>query len=65
MDGAALAAERLASEMESRRGDVEAYLALGATPARAAAEPMRRALVAALIPVGQRIDGGRPCSSRG
>lgn len=50
MNGAALAAERLASEMESRRGEVEAYLALGATPARAAAEPVRRALVAALIP---------------
>ncbi|MEO7987602.1 MAG: iron export ABC transporter permease subunit FetB [Gemmatimonadales bacterium] len=50
MNGAALAAERFASEMESRRGEVEAYLALGATPARAAAEPVRRALVAALIP---------------
>jgi putative ABC transport system permease protein len=50
MNGAALAAERLASEMESRRGEVEAYLALGATPARAAAEPVRRALVAALLP---------------
>ncbi|HEU4647810.1 MAG TPA: iron export ABC transporter permease subunit FetB [Gemmatimonadales bacterium] len=50
MNGAALAAERLASEMEVRRGEVEAYLALGATPARAAAEPVRRALVAALIP---------------
>jgi len=41
MNGAALAAERLASEMESRRGEVEAYLALGAMPARAAAEPAR------------------------
>lgn len=50
MNGAALAAERLASEMTSRRGEVEAYLALGAAPARAAAEPVRRALVAALIP---------------
>ena len=50
MNGAALAAERLASEMEARRGEVEAYLALGATPARAAAEPVRRALTAALIP---------------
>jgi putative ABC transport system permease protein len=29
---------------------VEAYLALGATPARASAEPARRALTAALIP---------------
>lgn len=50
MNGAALAAERLASEMESRRGEVEAYLALGATGARASAEPVRRAMVAALIP---------------
>jgi putative ABC transport system permease protein len=50
MNGAALAAERLASEMELRRGEVEAYLALGASPARAAAEPVRRALTAALIP---------------
>jgi len=50
MNGAALAAERLGSEMASRRGEVEAYLALGATPARAAAEPVRRALAAALIP---------------
>lgn len=50
MNAAALAAERLASEMESRRGEVEAYLALGATPARAAAEPVRRSLAAALIP---------------
>lgn len=50
MNGAALAAERLASELESHRGEVEAYLALGATPARAAAEPARRAMYAALIP---------------
>jgi putative ABC transport system permease protein len=50
MNGAALASERFASEMESRRGEVESYLALGASPARAAAEPVRRALIAALIP---------------
>ena len=50
MNGAALAAERLNSEMELRRGEVEAYLALGASPARASAEAVRRALVAALIP---------------
>jgi putative ABC transport system permease protein len=50
MNGAALAAERLTSEMELRRGEVEAYLALGASPGRASAEPVRRALVAALIP---------------
>lgn len=50
MNGAALAAERLASELEAHRGAVEAYLALGASPARAAAEPSRRAMSAALIP---------------
>lgn len=50
MNATALAAERLASELESRRGEVEAYLALGASPARAAAEPERRAIAAALIP---------------
>jgi putative ABC transport system permease protein len=50
MNGAALAVERLASEMEAQRGTVEAYLALGATPARASAEPARRAMTAALIP---------------
>lgn len=50
MTGAALAAERLVSEMDLRHGEVEAYLALGASPARAAAEPVRRALTAALIP---------------
>jgi putative ABC transport system permease protein len=50
MNGAALAAERLNSEMEARRGEVEAYLALGASPARASAEAVRRALVAAIMP---------------
>jgi UDP-glucose/iron transport system permease protein len=50
MNGATLAAERLESEMVRERATVEAYLALGATPARAAAEPVRRALTAALIP---------------
>lgn len=50
MNGAALAAERLNSEMELRRGEVESYLALGASPARASAEAVRRALVAALMP---------------
>jgi putative ABC transport system permease protein len=50
MNGAALAAERLASEMELRRGEVEAYLALGASPARASADAVRRALVAAMMP---------------
>lgn len=50
MNATALAAERLSSELESRRGEVEAYLALGATAAQAAAEPERRAMAAALIP---------------
>ncbi len=50
MNGAALATERLASEMDAQRNILEAYLALGATPARAAADPVRRALTAALIP---------------
>ena len=50
MNATALAAERLASELQAHRGQVEAYLALGASPARAAAEPERRALTAALIP---------------
>ena len=50
MNGAALAAERLNSEMELRRGEVEAYLALGASPARASAEAVRKALVASMMP---------------
>ena len=50
MNGAALAAERLNGEMELRRGEVEAYLALGASPARASAAAVRRALVASLTP---------------
>lgn len=50
MNGAALATERLAGEMEIRRAEVEAYLALGASTERAAQEPVRRALVTALIP---------------
>lgn len=50
MNGAALAADRLKSEMELRRAEVEAYLALGASPARASAEAVRRALVASMMP---------------
>lgn len=50
MNAAALALERLQSEMEARRGEVEAYLALGATPGQACAEATRRATVAAMIP---------------
>jgi putative ABC transport system permease protein len=50
MNGAALAAERLASEMTARRAEIEAYLSLGASPAEAAREPVRLALRAALLP---------------
>lgn len=50
MNGAALAAERLQSEMEASRAEIEAYLALGASSQRASSEPVRRAIVAALIP---------------
>lgn len=50
MNGAALAAERLQSEMEAGRAEIESYLALGASPQQASAVPVRRALVAAMIP---------------
>lgn len=50
MNAAALATERLAREMETRRAEVEAYLALGASAERAAQEPVRQALTAAVIP---------------
>ncbi len=50
MNGAALAAERLRSEMEHTRAQIEALLALGASPQQASAEPARRAIVAAMIP---------------
>jgi putative ABC transport system permease protein len=50
MNAAALAAERLNAEMDTRRAEIEAYLALGASAHRAAREPVRRALLASLIP---------------
>jgi putative ABC transport system permease protein len=50
MNAAALAAERLRSEMEARRGEVEALLALGTSPERAARDPVRQSLLASLIP---------------
>jgi putative ABC transport system permease protein len=50
MNGASLAAERLAAEVGTRRGEIEALLALGATSARASREAVRGALRAALIP---------------
>ncbi len=50
MNAAALAAERLAGEMEARRAEIEAHLALGADHGSAARGPVRRALLASLIP---------------
>ena len=52
MNGAALAVERLASEMEAHRGCRSRRTLPSARrqQARAAAEPVRRALIAALIP---------------
>ena len=55
MNGAALAAERLASELELRRGEVEAWLALGASPAQATAEASRQAMAAALLPAANAL----------
>ncbi len=55
MNGAALAAERLASELELRRGEVEAWLALGASPAQATAEASRQAMTAALLPAANAL----------
>ncbi len=50
MNAAALAAERLDGEMDNRRQEIEAYLALGASTTRAARRPVRLSLTAALIP---------------
>ncbi|MEP7039752.1 MAG: iron export ABC transporter permease subunit FetB [Acidobacteriota bacterium] len=50
MNGAALAIERLNSEMEIRGGEIEAYLALSANYVQASAQPVRQALRASLIP---------------
>ena len=50
MNGASLAIERLSSEMESRAGEIEAYLALGASYQKASEQPLRQALRASLIP---------------
>lgn len=55
LDASALAADRLAGEMEARRPEVEAYLALGASPERAARRPVRNALRASLIPMVNRL----------
>lgn len=50
MNGASIAAERLAGEMEARKAEIEAYLALGATFQQASRQPVRQALRASLIP---------------
>lgn len=50
MNAAALAAERLQSEMRARREQIEEYLALGAHPRQASRESVRAALRAALLP---------------
>ncbi len=41
MNGAAIAIERLNGEMEARTGEIEAYLALGATYRQASEQPLR------------------------
>ena len=50
MNAAAIAAERLASEVVARQAEIEAYLALGATYQQASQQSVRQALRAALIP---------------
>lgn len=55
LDASALAADRLAGEMEARRDEVEAYLALGASAERAARRPVQNALRASLIPMLNRL----------
>ena len=50
MTGAALAVERLTSEVAARRLEIEAALSLGATARQAAEVPIRAAVRAALMP---------------
>lgn len=50
MNAAALAAERLAGEVQARRAEIESYLALGASSITASQDAVRTALRAALIP---------------
>lgn len=50
MNAAALAAERLQSEMTQRRSEIEEVLALGATPRQACDPAMRAAIRASLVP---------------
>lgn len=50
MTAATLAVERVTADLSRDRADVEAYLALGATPAQAAHPAFRRAVASALTP---------------
>jgi putative ABC transport system permease protein len=50
MTAAALAVERITSDLLREHGDVEVYLALGGSPWQAALPAMRRAVAAALTP---------------
>ncbi|GIW47213.1 MAG: iron export ABC transporter permease subunit FetB [Deltaproteobacteria bacterium] len=50
LNGSTLAVERLDSEIASRRMEIEAYLALGATARQAALSCIRSAMKAAMIP---------------
>jgi putative ABC transport system permease protein len=50
MNAAAIAAERLHSEITARRAEIEAYLALGAHYHHASHHAVRQAMRAALIP---------------
>jgi putative ABC transport system permease protein len=49
MTGTSVALERLLSEVQARRGQIETALALGATPGQAAREAARSAMQAAMI----------------
>ena len=51
MNAAALAAERLASEIDARRAEIEAYLTLGASPAFATRNAVQKAIRASMIPM--------------
>jgi putative ABC transport system permease protein len=50
MTAAVLAVERLGSEINATRRDVEAMLCMGASPAQATHGPFRRAIAAAMTP---------------
>ncbi|HEX3034923.1 MAG TPA: iron export ABC transporter permease subunit FetB [Thermodesulfobacteriota bacterium] len=50
MNGATLAVERVDAEIEARKMEIEAYLALGATAKQAGVKSVRAAMKAAMIP---------------